>query len=73
MRLGKKSGTRMLVEICAPVAQMDQSGRFLNQRKQFFRIFVLIGSRVFSLILLTDFHFLRQLSKSDLLLFLVLI
>ena len=63
----------MLVEICAPVAQMDQSGRFLNQGKHFFRIFVLIGSRIFSLILLTDFHFRRQFSKSDLWLFLVLI
>jgi len=73
MRLGKKSGARMLVEICAPVAQMDQSGRFLNQRKQFFRIFALIGFRIISLILLTDFHFCRQFSKSDLLLFLVLI
>jgi len=52
---------------------MDQSGRFLNQRKQFFRIFALIGFRIISLILLTDFHFCRQFSKSDLLLFLVLI
>jgi hypothetical protein len=46
---------------------------FLNQRKHFFRIFVLIGSRVFSLILLTGFHFRRRFSKSDLLSFLVLI
>ena len=35
MRLGKKSGARMLVEICAPVAQMDQSGRFLNGKSRF--------------------------------------
>ena len=46
---------------------------FLNQRKHYFRIFVLIDSSIFSLILLTDFHFRRQFSKSDLLLFLVLI
>ena len=25
----------MLVEICAPVAQMDQSGRFLNGKSRF--------------------------------------
>jgi hypothetical protein len=31
-----------------------------------------MGFRVFSLILLTAFHFRRQFSKSDLLLFLVL-
>ena len=36
MRLGKKSEVRMLVEICAPVAQMDQSGRFLNLFNVFF-------------------------------------
>jgi hypothetical protein len=47
--------------------------RFLNQRKHFFRIIVLIGSRIFSLILLTNFHFCRQFSRSDLWLFLVLI
>ena len=35
MRLGKKSGARMLVKICAPVAQMDQSGRFLNGKSRF--------------------------------------
>jgi hypothetical protein len=46
---------------------------FLNQRKHFIRIFVLIDSSIFSLILLTDFHFRRQFSESDLLLFLVLI
>ncbi len=28
----------MLVEICAPVAQMDQSGRFLNLFNQFSRV-----------------------------------
>jgi len=33
----------------------------------------LIGFRIFSLILLSDFYFCRQFSKSDLLLFLVLI
>ena len=47
--------------------------RFLNLCKHFFRIFVLMGFSIFSLILLTDFHFRRQFSKSDLLLFLVLI
>ena len=63
----------MLVKICAPVAQMDQSGRFLNLRKHFFRVFDLIGFHIFPLILLTEFRFHRQFSKSDLLLFLVLI
>jgi hypothetical protein len=47
--------------------------RFLNQRKHFFQIFILIGSRIFSLILLTGFHFRRQFSRSDFFLFLVLI
>ncbi len=57
----------------APVAQMDQSGRFLNLCKHFFWIFDLMGFRIFSLILLTDFQFRRQFQKSDLWLFLVLI
>ena len=47
--------------------------RFLNLCKHFFWIFDLMGFRIFSLILLTDFHFRRQFSRSDLLLFLVLI
>ncbi len=36
MCLGKKLGMSMLDKICAPVAQMDQSGRFLNLFNVFF-------------------------------------
>ena len=35
MRLGKKPTTSMLLKIRAPVAQMDQSGRFLNGKSRF--------------------------------------
>ena len=35
MRLGKKPRAAMLLKICAPVAQMDQSGRFLNGKSRF--------------------------------------
>ena len=35
MRLGKKAAAGMLVNIRAPVAQMDQSGRFLNGKSRF--------------------------------------
>jgi hypothetical protein len=35
MRLGKKTGTAILMKGCAPVAQMDQSGRFLNGKSRF--------------------------------------
>jgi hypothetical protein len=41
----------------AEIAQMDQSGRFLNQHKHFFANFCLIGFRIFSLILLAGFYF----------------
>ena len=34
MWLGKKLREGMLVKICAPVAQMDQSGRFLNGKSR---------------------------------------
>src|SRR5450432_3395362 len=68
-----------------PLSQRERAGvmenaspgrwlqNFLNQRKHFFTSFCLIGFRIFSLILLTDFYFCRQFSKSNLLLFLVLI
>jgi hypothetical protein len=63
--------TQRFPKVIKHLAEVEN--RFLNQRKHFFTNFCLIGFRIFSLILLTDFHFCRQFSKSDLWLFLVLI